>query len=239
MNIVVDSGNTFSKVGIFERDLLKEKEVFKSDHDLQNFLSCKPAENILVCSVTTRSEEITSWSIATGRKMILEQDLPIPITNRYATPYSLGVDRLAAACGAQLTFPGQNSLVIDLGTCINYEFVNSKGEYQGGAISPGVKMRFEAMHNYTSKLPLAPAVEAPPLTGNSTLSCLQSGVMNGLMEEIEGIIKRYRTQHPDIRVILSGGDAHFFENHLNPTIFVAPDLVLIGLNSILLHNVTP
>ena len=93
------------------------------------------------------------------------------------------------------------------------------------------------MHRYTAKLPLAPATEAPLLIGDATISCLQSGVMNGMCEEINGIIQRYDIQYPGIRVILCGGDAHFFENHLNPTIFVAPDLVLMGLNSILLHNV--
>ena len=107
----------------------------------------------------------------------------------------------------------------------------------GGAISPGVHMRFKAMHQQTARLPQTTATESPTLTGNSTVNCLQSGVMNGVLEEIRGIINRYSTESPGIRVILCGGDAHFFENHLNPSIFVAPDLVLIGLNHILLHNV--
>ena len=237
MNIVVDVGNTFTKVGIFENDTLQGKEVFDAVGELQKFLFRTPAENLLISSVTIGVNEMTSWSIATGLKIILHPELPLPIQNRYTTPTTLGVDRLAAACGAKLTFPDQDCLVVDIGTCINYEFINKTGEYLGGAISPGVRMRFEAMHRYTAKLPLAPATEAPLLIGDATISCLQSGVMNGMCEEINGIIQRYDIQYPGIRVILSGGDAPFFENHLNPTIFVAPDLVLIGLNSILLHNV--
>jgi len=99
-------------------------------------------------------------------------------------------------------------------------------------------MRFEAMHQFTEKLPLAGPVPDALLTGTDTASCLQSGVMNGVTEEINGVIDRYRIRTPGLRVILCGGDAHFFENHLKPAIFVAPDLVLVGLNSILLHNVT-
>lgn len=238
MNMVVDAGNTFTKVGLFEKDSLQRKEVFDADEELQNFLIRTPVENLIISSVTTGAKKIASWSIATGHKIILGPDLPLPIQNRYSTPATLGVDRLAAACGGQLTFPHQDCLIVDIGTCINYEFVNKAGEYLGGAISPGLKMRFEAMHHYTAKLPLAPVATVPALTGNSTISCLQSGVMNGMREEINGILQRYRIQYPGIRVILCGGDAHFFENHLNPAIFVAPDLVLIGLNGILLHNVT-
>ena len=125
-----------------------------------------------------------------------------------------------------------------MGTCINYEYVNEAGEYLGGAISPGVMMRFKAMHHFTARLPLAAPLDTSLLTGASTVSGLQSGVMNGILEEIKGVILRYRNLTPGVRVILCGGDTHFFENYLKPSIFVAPDLVLMGLNSILLHNVT-
>jgi len=163
--------------------------------------------------------------------------MPIPLQIDYATTDTLGVDRLAAACGAWSLFPGRSSLVIDIGTCINYEFVESGGRYKGGAISPGIRMRFEAMHRHTAQLPMAEPLASVPTIGDSTITCLQSGVMNGVFEEIKGIISRYQRDYPGIGVILCGGDAHFFENNLKPFIFVAPELVLIGLNSILLHNV--
>jgi type III pantothenate kinase len=237
MNIVVDAGNTFTKIGIFENDILKQKEVFKRDEGLDIFLQKTTVEHILVSSVVPGAPQLLSWSIASGKRFILKANLPLPIHNGYATPETLGVDRLAAACGAHFLFPKQDCLVIDAGTCINYEFINKEGHYFGGAISPGVRMRFEAMHNHTAKLPLAPVVKTAPLVGRSTIECLQSGVMNGVLEELRGTISQYSAQYPDARVILCGGDAHFFEKDINPSIFVAPDLVLIGLNSILLHNV--
>jgi len=236
MNIVVDAGNTFTKVGIFEKDSLKKKMEFRSMGELLVFLQNTAADHLIIGSVTGKEGEIASQSLA-RQTIILRHSTPLPIQNRYASPAALGVDRIAAACGAWLLYPHQDSLVIDIGTCINYEFVNRRGEYMGGAISPGVKMRFDAMHHFTEKLPLAQAVPEAPLTGDDTISCLQGGVMNGMIEEIKGIIRRYRIQNPGLRVILCGGDAHFFENHLKPTIFVAPELVLLGLNSILLHNV--
>ncbi len=236
MNMVVDVGNTFTKVGIFEKESLKEKREFASDPELRLYLQGTLVDNLLVSSVRGREEEIITWTGA-RRSIILLPATPLPIRNQYATPGTLGADRLAAACGAWLLYPGQDSLVIDAGTCINYEFITRHGEYLGGAISPGVKMRFESMHHFTENLPVAIPVSEPALTGTDTIQCLQSGVMNGVEEEIKGVIQRYRIRNPDLRVILCGGDAHFFENHLKPSIFVAPELVLVGLNSILLHNV--
>lgn len=235
--MVIDSGNSFVKIGIFEKDSLKEKRVLGQGNEVKIFLQNTPAQHILLSSVATDVEQLVSLSKASGQKIILHPRLPLPISNKYASPETLGSDRLAAACGAWKLFPNQDSLVIDVGTCINYEFVSSDGAYHGGAISPGVRMRFDSMHKLTAKLPAVTPVTPAPLTGDTTVSCLQSGVMNGMLEEIKGIISRYTNDYPGIRVILCGGDAHFFENDLKPSIFVAPDLVLMGLNSILLHNV--
>ncbi|HWA36135.1 MAG TPA: type III pantothenate kinase [Cyclobacteriaceae bacterium] len=237
MNIVIDNGNTRSKVGIFEKDVLIRKEIFGSMKELRAFLKGTKARNALVSSVAISDSDLSSWELNAERIFFLDHRLPLPIRNLYATPKTLGVDRLAAACGAHVLFPNTDVLVIDAGTCINYEFINRNGEYLGGAISPGLTMRFESMQQGTAKLPLGVIALDPPLTGNSTLQCLQSGVMNGAIEEVRGIVARYVSTYPGLRVILCGGDANVFENHLNPSIFVAPELVLKGLNSILLHNV--
>jgi type III pantothenate kinase len=239
MNLVIDIGNTLTKVGIFERDILIRKEVFESMQQLHDFVQGVQADNILVSSVSAPSNDVLTRAglREAGRIFFLDKNLPLPIKNSYATPETLGVDRLAAACGARMLCPGAPCLVIDAGTCINYEFITASGEYLGGAISPGVRMRFESMHQGTARLPVATPVADARLTGNTTLLCLQSGVMNGVLEEVRGIIARYVVTYPGLRVVLCGGDAHFFENHLNPSIFVAPDVVLMGLNSILLHNV--
>ena len=236
--MVVDVGNTFSKVGIFKKKSLEAREVFDSPAALKRFMLHTQIDHLIISSVTLPPEEVASWSQSKGLKLVLDHTLGLPIQNRYSTPATLGLDRLAAACGAWLLYPNQECLVIDMGTCINYEYINEAGEYLGGAISPGVMMRFEAMHHFTSRLPLASPIDTSPLIGASTVSGLQSGVMNGILEEIKGVIFRYTKKCPGVHVILCGGDAHFFENHLKPSIFVAPDLVLMGLNSILLQNVT-
>ena len=163
--------------------------------------------------------------------------MALPIQNLYSTPETLGVDRIAAVCGAQTTFPNEKCLVIDMGSCITYDYLNEKGEYHGGSISPGLNMRFKAVHTFTAKLPLVKPLADPALIGTTTASNIQSGVINGLTEEIKGIISLYQHKFGNIRVILCGGDAHFFENKLKGVIFAIPELVLIGLNSILSHNV--
>ena len=155
----------------------------------------------------------------------------------YTTPATLGVDRIAAICGAIEIFPQQNCLVVDAGTCINYEFLDAALNYHGGAISPGIQMRFDALHKFTARLPLIKEFNKTELVGNSTESCMTSGVVNGVVAEVNGIIEKYAQKFPDLGVILCGGDAYFFENNLKQPIFAAPDLVLHGLNRILQHNV--
>jgi type III pantothenate kinase len=236
MNLVIDVGNTRTKVGIFEGAWMRQIKVFASPTAVQEFVQALEIENMIISSVTDEGTALGASVHVRGQRLSLTPSLPIPIQNRYATPHTLGADRLAAACGAWSLYPGEPSLVIDFGTCLNYEFVNALGEYMGGAISPGVAMRFQAMHRMTDRLPLGEARKDFTLTGNSTMGCLESGVMNGMLEEINGLSARYRRDNPRIRVILTGGDAHFFEKLMNPPIFVAPDLVLTGLNSILLHN---
>jgi type III pantothenate kinase len=124
-----------------------------------------------------------------------------------------------------------------MGTCITYDFLSADGVYEGGAIAPGVKMRFKAMNHYTARLPLVEPIADAPLTGKSTVTSMQSGIMNGVLEEIKGYISRYSSRHTQLATVACGGDVAFFENSIKPSIFVAPDLVLVGLNRILLHHV--
>jgi type III pantothenate kinase len=239
MNLVVDIGNSSSKTGLFEDGTLVQKNSFQTTDDLQHFLHNNLVQHSIISSVKTDSAVVSSWCNVEGKRLLFDASMRLPIQNRYATPGTLGADRLAAACGAWATFPHEPCLVIDMGTCINYEYINPAGEYLGGAISPGIRLRFDTMHRLTANLPIVSPTETVSLIGDNTIHCLQSGVMNGTLEEIKGMVARYRINTPGLRVILCGGDAHFFENHLKPSIFVAPDLVLMGLNSILLHNVNP
>jgi len=237
MNLVVDSGNSAAKVAIFDQSKLSEKFTFTSETDLQLFLRTTKAENLIVSSVNANAQQICDWAINAKQKFVLTHKLPLPITILYSTPNTLGVDRIAGACGALQLFPGYNSLVIDAGTCITYDFTDEKGNYHGGGISPGLMMRFKAVHTFTAKLPLVTPMDSPELIGNSTESSIQSGIVLGMMGEIETIIVRYQAKYPHLKVILCGGDGPFFENKLKASIFASPDLVLIGLNSILSHNV--
>ncbi len=237
MNLVIDNGNTRIKVALFSGLKLHEKKLFATRDELKFFLENKEIEHCLVSSVSQSSTEVLSWINAFGIKLSLTADLPVPIKIIYATPESLGVDRVAAVCGAVEIFPNQNCLVIDAGTCINYEFVDAQANYLGGAISPGIQMRFDALHKFTARLPLLNEIVKTDLVGNSTESCMKSGVMNGILAEVNGIIDQYSKKFPNLGVILCGGDTLFFETNLKHTIFAAPNLVLYGLNRILLHNV--
>jgi type III pantothenate kinase len=237
MNLVIDYGNSTAKVGMFEHQKLVQKKTLSSAEELRLFLRDTTAENVLVSSVSMAAEQVASWTIPQGKKMILNSALPVPIVNQYATPTTLGVDRLAGVCGAQEIFPHEACLVIDAGTCLTYDFIDRDKTYHGGAIGPGLAMRFKAIHTFTAKLPLVSPNENPSLIGNSTESCIQSGIIHGMIAEMDGIIQQYGKKFDGLRVILCGGDTAFFENQLKASIFASPELVLIGLNSILNYNV--
>ena len=236
MNIAIDYGNSSAKVGVFDGRQLVERKIFGSQEELRGFLQNFSAGCLIVSSVSVDAAEVASWGKSVSQRFVLTSNLPLPVKNQYATPNTLGVDRLAGVCGAQAMFPGKSSLVIDAGTCITYDFLTRSGEFLGGGISPGLKMRFQAVHTFTKRLPLVSTHGHPPLIGDSTETCIQSGIENGLVAEIDGIVAEYAAQFSDLHVILTGGDAPFFENRLKAPIFAVPELVLSGLNSILIHN---
>jgi type III pantothenate kinase len=237
INVVVDVGNTTAKVGIFNKHELLEEHRLLREKELKTFIQKIQASAILISSVSKNEDSLLQAAAHINQKFILTHKLPLPITNTYATPETLGADRLAGVCGAKQLFPSESCLVIDSGTCITYDFIDAEGKYLGGAIAPGLQMRLKAMHEFTSRLPLAEVKEQIPLIGNSTFTYLQSGALNGMQSEIEGMIVRYQQRSPELKVILCGGDTHFFENNLKGAIFAVRNLVLSGLNSILIHNV--
>jgi type III pantothenate kinase len=237
MNLVVDYGNSSAKVGIFDHHNLVDQRTFVSMDELKIFLENFSSSNFIISSVTKDPMMVSAWATQAKRKYILDPSLPLPLKIKYATPSTLGVDRIAGVCGAQHLFPNTNTLVIDAGTCITYDFLDDQGNFLGGGISPGLRMRFQAVHDFTAKLPLVSVVESAELIGNSTETCIQSGVINGVVEELNGIIRLYQQKFAGLVVILSGGDSRFFENKMKGSIFAVPELVLSGLNSILIHNV--
>ncbi|MCE6989893.1 type III pantothenate kinase [Dyadobacter sp. CY323] len=238
MNIVVDSGNTFFKVGYFESEKLIRYTTRLSFEEVIEMIRVEIPENMLYSSVRHTVDEFKEALNLPVKIYNLSADTLLPITKNYDTPETLGADRIAASAGANFLFPDEDLVVIDMGTCITYDLIDAQAVFQGGLISPGMKMRFNAMHSFTKRLPLVEPEINPEFIGKSTRKAMQSGVMNGILAEMEGIIERYRHKSPSLRVVLCGGDAAFFENSLKPPIFAVPELVLIGLNRILTYNVS-
>jgi type III pantothenate kinase len=237
INAVIDIGNTRYKVALFqEKTLLNHFETLE-EYECIHFIKESQAQNIIVSSVRESISEFTT-KLPTSA-YILSPDLPVPIINKYKSPQTLGMDRLAAAIGAKSFFPNNPCLVIDLGTCITYDFVTSENEFIGGMIAPGVRMRLKAMHHFTQKLPLIdwqPELEVK-VTGASTQEAILSGAVNGVKGEIYSTRQYYQTLHPDLQTILCGGDSLYFESIKKGNTFAVPKLVLFGLNQILQYNI--
>lgn len=237
MNLCIDIGNTLLKVAIFVSDnQMIQKFTFETEQELIEWADSLEFQNAIISSVRGKEEEILANISCTKKKIVFNKELKLPIKNLYHTPHTLGKDRLASAIGALALFPMQNCLVIDAGTCITYDFITANGEYLGGAISPGMQMRFKALNHFTAKLPLIEQDGKAELIGTSTETSIQSGVVNGIRFEIEKTMEEYQQNYPDLQVILCGGDAHFFESIIKGVIFAFPDLVLFGLNHTLHHN---
>ena len=235
-NLIIDIGNSRIKSAVFEEKGLVGDHVFDSLDSAIEFWQNMGFDRCLVSSVRNEEEELRQ-SLPFDF-LYLTHATPLPILNGYATPKSLGLDRIAAAIGAwQISGKGP-VLAIDLGSCVTYELVDDLSIYQGGAISPGLLMRARAMHEFTARLPMISLNEkAKELTGDSTVACMESGVWYGLEFEMLGQIAAYRRKFPEIQVFLCGGDAQSFVSMAKDHIFVVPNLVLFGLNCILNHNV--
>ncbi len=237
MNLTIDLGNSYCKIVVFNDNDIVYRDVCKSlsTRYLQQLFSAFSIEYSLISSVVP----INSSLKILLKKYRIKEFSPatkIPLKNLYTTPKTLGKDRLANAIAAAFLFPDENVLVIDAGTCIKYDLVESSGKYRGGNISPGLNMRFIAMHQLTGKLPLPKIVDPFKLIGNSTVTSLQTGVFNGIKAEISGTINNYQKEFKKLRVILTGGDSYRFVGQLNLSIFAAADLVNIGLNEIIKYN---
>lgn len=232
-SISIDIGNTLIKAGVFEEEELVEQKVTTSSQDLEEWLQKQNIKIGIVSSVRKGLAISTDFPLY----FFGSDKVRLPIKNLYKTPDTLGKDRLAGVIGARALFPESACLAIDMGTCITFDLVTENGEYLGGAISPGLQMRFKAMHHFTSKLPLAEMPRGPvELIGRDTQECLQSGVVNGIKFEIEMAMSTYRTKYPNLKVLLCGGNAQFFESIIKGDIFAFPELVLHGLNHTLLYN---
>ncbi|MEM6359539.1 MAG: type III pantothenate kinase [Bacteroidota bacterium] len=235
MNLILDIGNTNAKIGLFENADLKQKINEITPTELQNTIQKFSIDRAIVSNVG-KSIDPFHKSLITLKVITLSHRTPLPIHIKYDTPETLGHDRIAAACGAHFLFPDQPCLIIDCGTCITYDVVTANGTYLGGAISPGLQMRLESLNTFTSNLPLVSVEENIRMVGKSTKQSIQSGVVHGILGEMEVFIHRFSEAFQPLKVVMCGGDTYFFENKVKARIFAAPELVLRGLNRILQHN---
>lgn len=240
MLLAIDVGNTQIKSAVFEQDTLLQKEILSySDwkNTLKNVLKKFPKiENMVVASVgKLRKEDFLDLSSLVKIHFITNES-KFPFQNRYSTPNTLGIDRMVLAAGAVLQFPNVNRLVIDAGTCITYDFIDSNNNYLGGAISPGIRLRYESLHNYTAKLPLLTRENPENLIGDSTHESIHSGVINGVTMEIDGFINLNLNKNDNFIIILTGGDSDFLAKRLKNTIFANPNFLLESLNQTFQYN---
>ena len=234
MIVTVDVGNTRIKAAVFEGDTSFGFFVFEKvalGENLKKILDDFPlVESVVVSSVGDIDK--ASFLVFESRVKVcfISRENVFPFENNYGTPSTLGIDRMVLAAGATLMFPNQNRLVIDAGTCVTYDFVDENNVYQGGAIAPGMRLRYESMHNFTAKLPLLQLESPESYIGKSTAQSMHSGVVNGLVYEIDGFIDTYRASCTKIIIILTGGDAEFLAKRLKNTIFANSNFLLESLN---------
>ncbi len=239
MNLIIDVGNTRIKAAVFENDTLLEVVVFKADDLLKkvDFLINKyTIGKGIISSVKNISNNQLNQLHKKLSFLVLDASTKVPFKNLYKTPKTLGVDRIALVSNAVGKFHNKNVLVIDAGTCITYDFVSASQEYLGGAISLGIEMRYKALHNYTSKLPLLEKNVPVNFIGNTTEESIHSGVVNGVIREINGVIEQYERENTFLTLVLTGGDTYFLAKQLKSSIFANPNFVLEGLNTILIYN---
>ena len=240
MNLIIDIGNTATKLAVFQLDKIKEVQtvstvdlVFEVEKLLKKFPTITQG---LLCAVKT----ISNFEIETLQKLvpikILDTTFPMPFNNCYDTPLTLGVDRLALMAAAVNQYPKRNVLVIDAGSCITFDFMDADHNYLGGAISPGIEMRYKSFEAFTSNLPLLQKTLPSQHIGSSTKASIHSGINYGVLHEIEGAIKEYQNKYPDLTVILTGGDSDFLCKQFKISIFANSNFLLEGLNFLLEFN---
>tara|TARA_B100000902_G_scaffold80947_1_gene85563 strand:- start:569 stop:1285 length:717 start_codon:yes stop_codon:yes gene_type:complete len=238
LKLIIDIGNTLFKLALFDgKNLAKESSFSRLDINIvASFVNGIEINHAILSSVRLITDDILNV-IKCYNILVLDSNINFPIKIKYKNIDSLGKDRLAAVVGAYFLYPQRNILILDIGTCLTIDFINKEKEYIGGRISPGINMRYAALHHFTEKLPLCQKVDSQYFIGNDTASSIQSGVQQGIISELDVVIDSFKQENKDIIVIATGGDCFFFEKALKNTIFADQFLVMRGLNDILDYNV--
>lgn len=238
MNLAIDIGNTRTKIGIFNQQQLSTVITLDNSKEinLKEIITRFNIQQSVISSTIEIPEYITEALSELTQHLVLDHQTKLPFVNLYHSKETLGKDRLALIAAAQANYPSQNNLVIGCGTCITFNFINAKNEFLGGSIHPGLKMRLQAMHTFTGKLPLIPLENKADLIGTDTKSNMLAGVLLAASKEIDGMIDEYLVKFPEMNIIITGGDADLLVYRLKNEIFAVPNFTLIGLNHILEYN---
>jgi type III pantothenate kinase len=239
MYLCIDAGNTRTKIAVFDdQGGLLETYVAPINQlePIQSFIKPFSIEHVIISTTGQRDWPIADLDIH-GVNIELSASTQLPVRIIYTTPDTLGHDRIAAACGSKALYPGKNCLIIDAGTCVTMDLLLEEGIYLGGNIAPGLYMRLQAMHDYTSKLPLVKPAWPGSSFGDSTEHALQNGAALGIVMEIEGIFQRAKNAFGDVIIVMTGGDTDFLADKVESRIFAQPELVAHGLFQILHFNV--
>jgi type III pantothenate kinase len=238
MELVIDIGNNYTKSALFHNGKITQQVIDDKGRMDNMYLLTKDAvvQSAIVSSVRPIGEELRDFLSAYDVLIHLSHETPLPIVLDYDTPSTLGRDRIAGVVGSTSLFPNQNTLVIDAGTCITYDFIDAEGTYRGGSISPGLSMRYQSLNNFTGALPLVEHQDPNMLVGKSTEDSIRTGVFNGMVNEINGTIRRYKLEKSPLNLVICGGDAKKLLSGMEEEAIHEHDLVLIGLHKILIYN---
>jgi len=234
ITLCFDFCNTRLKAALFIDSSIKEPIVLKDEsvETIKQLLIQFQPQKTILSSVINHDPEIENLLSSKTRFHKLSLHTKLPFSTPVTKPETIGADRLALAAAAVYFYPGMNNLVIGLGTCITYNFINKCNEFIGGAISPGMEMRIKSLHHYTAKLPLVKAGWNVPLIGYDTNTNILSGVVIGMAKEIDGFVDAYEEKFGNFNVLLTGGDMGILASHLKKKIFAAPELIFKGLYAI-------
>ncbi len=240
MNLLIDIGNTRTKFSVCNGDEILSTvplEEFLPSHIDELQREYQGLNRVIISSVKDYSVELKTALQNKFKTFIeLKHDTPLPIANCYESKETLGKDRIAAVVGAYHLYPKTNVLIIDAGTAITYDILIAEGKYLGGNISPGLEMRFKALNQFTGKLPKIEKKEFNKPYGKTTEQAIRAGVQNGIVYEVDNTIASFKEFYNNLKVIITGGDADFFDNKLKNSFFVHFNLISLGLNRILQHN---
>lgn len=239
MTLIIDSGNTFLKLGVYDQTL--NLNFYRITYDeieitLEKIIKNYRIENIVLSVVGHLDVTILEQKMPFAEITTISNQSIFPFKNTYETPETLGIDRMVLSAGAVFKYPNKNRLVIDIGSCITYDYINNQNDYLGGAISPGINMRYAALHEKTAKLPLLKAITTEYIIGKNTNQSIHSGVINGILFEINGFVNHLTNQNDNFIIILTGGGSIFFDKPLKSIIFVEPNFLMDSLAQLFIYQ---